>query len=256
MTTTEDSAARRVDAPPWEQQCRPIGGNGRFSDSKSVRAAIEAHGPSCGTPPSRVDTGARSGKTRRGVVYEYISAHPGAHVRGIANGLHLATGDLQYHIFWLEKHGFVKTRRSGFYRFVYPAMVFQEGQEVLLGVLTQETPREILLCLLHDPTITQGGLARSLRHSQPTISWHLERLLQSGLVSKKRTGGGMFYQVVADPDEILSFVKTYHPSVWKRWADRLRTAATSEEGRRGIAGMPVRRPGLMPTAVVKLIGNG
>jgi predicted transcriptional regulator len=194
--------------------------------------------------------------TRRGVVYEYIRAHPGAHVRGIAKVLHLATGDLQYHIFWLEKHGFVKTRRSGFYRFVYPAMVFQEGQEVLLGVLTQETQREILLCLLHDPTITQGGLARSLGHSQPTISWHLERLMQTGLVGKKRTSGGMVYQVVADPDDIVSFVKSYHPSVWKRWADRLKTAAASKEGRRGVAGMPIRRAGLMPAAVVKLIGNG
>jgi predicted transcriptional regulator len=194
--------------------------------------------------------------TRRGAVYEYIRTHPGAHVRGIAKELHLATGDLQYHIFWLEKHGFVKTRRSGFYRFVYPAMVFQEGQEVLLGVLTQETQREILLCLLHDPTITQGGLARSLGHSQPTISWHLERLMQTGLVGKKRTSGGMVYQVVADPDDIVSFVKSYHPSVWKRWADRLKTAAASKEGRRGVAGMPIRRAGLMPAAVVKLIGNG
>jgi len=256
LTTTEDSAARRSVAPPWEQQCRLQGVDGGFADSKSVRAAIEAHGPRCGTRAPRVDAGAKSGITRRGVVYEYIRAHPGAHVRGIAKELHLATGDLQYHIFWLEKHGFVKTRRSGFYRFVYPAMVFQEGQEVLLGVLTQRAQREILLCLLHDPTITQGGLARSLGHSQPTISWHLERLMQTGLVGKKRTGGGMVYQVVADPDDIVAFVKSYHPSVWKRWADRLKTAATSKEGRRSVAGMPIRRAGLMPTAVVKLIGNG
>jgi len=62
--------------------------------------------------------------------------------------------------------------------------------------------------------------------------------------------------VVADPDDIVSFVKSYHPSDWKRWADRLKTAAASEEGRRGVTGVPIRRAGLMPAAVVKLIGSG
>jgi predicted transcriptional regulator len=194
--------------------------------------------------------------TRRGAVYEYIRAHPGAHVRGIANDLQLATGDLQYHLHWLEKHGLVKTRRSGFYRFVYPTMVFQERHEVLLGVLTQETPREILLSLLHDPGMTQGGLARSLGHSQPTISWHLERMMQTGLVSKNKTVGGTVYKVAVDRDEIVSFVRTYHQDVWKRWAGRFATAVVGEERKSVAKGGSIGRAGLMPTAIVKPIGNG
>jgi len=194
--------------------------------------------------------------TRRGLIYEHIRAHPGAHVRGIANDLHLATGDLQYHLYWLEKHGLVKTRRSGFYRFVYPTMAFREGQEVLLGVLTQETPREILLCLLNDPAITQGGLAKSLGHSQPTVSWHLARMTQTGLVSKRRTGNGTVYKVVADRDDIVDFVRSYHPDVRKRWADRLATTVVDEEGKRVATGRNDSESRMTPTAVVRLIGNG
>ena len=256
MSWTKDTGARRIDVAPWEQQCSVLSGNGGFSDSKSIRAALEAHGPRCGTGSPPATTEAKSGMTRRGVVYEYIRAHPGAHVRGIARDLRIATGDLQYHLFWLEKHGFVRTRRSGFYRFVYPAMVFQEGQEVLLGVLTQETPREILLCLLYDPALTQGGLASTLKHSQPTISWHMERLSHTGLVSKKRTARGTVYQVVANRDDIVSFVRSYHPDVWRRWADRLATVVPSEGGRRFAKEGNIRRAGLIPAAVVKLIGNG
>jgi len=256
QTQSQDADARRLDAPPWEQRCSMLDGHGVLSDSRGTRAVIEAHGPSCGTGPAHALTD-KSGMTRRGVVYEYIRGHPGAHVRGITRELRLATGDLQYHLFWLEKHGFVKTRRAGFYRFVYPTMVFRDEQEVLLGLLTLDTPREILLSLLHDPAITQGGLARILGHSQPTISWHMERLLKTGLVVKnrKRTGGENAYQVVADRDDIVGFVKVYHPDVWKRWASRLSTADAAE-GRRVITEGSLRGAGVMQAAVVKLIGSG
>src|SRR5438445_6670811 len=100
MSASKDMLARRVEASPWEQQCSLLNSHGGFSDSRNVRAALEAHGPRCGMPLATGE--AKSRMTRRGVVYEYIRAHPGAHVRGIANELHLATGDLQYHLFWLE----------------------------------------------------------------------------------------------------------------------------------------------------------
>ena len=242
MSGSRAAGALRIDALPWERQCRLLDGQGGFYDSKDIEAALEAHAPRCGTHSSPANTIAKSGMTRRGVVYEYIRAHPGAHVRGVANDLHLATGDLQYHLFWLEKHGLVKTRRVGFYRCVYPTMVFQERHEVLLGVLTQETPREILLSLLHDPAVTQGSLARSLAHSQPTISWHLERMMRAGLVSKKKTGRGTVYQVVADRDDIVSFVRSYHQDVWKRWAGRFATVVMGEEGK-VVKGGPSLEPG-------------
>jgi len=116
--------------------------------------------------------------THKGVIYEYIRTHPGTHVRSIGKHLSLANGDLQYHVLWLERRGFVKTRRSGFYRFVYPAKIFNEDEEVLLSLLAQETPRELLLHLACSPSSTQRDLARMLDHSQPTISWHMERLVE------------------------------------------------------------------------------
>jgi DNA-binding MarR family transcriptional regulator len=254
MSGSLDDGARRLDAPPWEPSGRSLDGHAGF-DSMDMRAAFVRHAPQYGVQASRSAVEVKPGLTRRGMVYEYIRAHPGTHVRGMAKELRLGTGDLQYHLFWLEKHGFVKTRKSGFYRFVYPTMVFQEKQEVLLGVLSQETPREILLCLLRDPTVTQGGLARRLGHSQPTVSWHMDRLIQLGVVTKKRTNRGIVYEVVADRDDILSFMKSYHPEVWKRWAGRLTNVVVSAGAKRVDKGGSVRRVGLMPSAVVELIGH-
>jgi len=198
---------------------------------------------------------AKSGLTRRGVIYEYVRGHPGAHVRGMARELRLATGGLHYHLFWLEKHGFVKTKKSGFYRFVFPTMVFREEQEVLLGVLSQETPREILLCLLVDAAMTQSDLARSLGYSQPTVSWHMDRLVQLGVVSRRKTGAELFYDIAADRGDVLAFVKSYHPEVWKRWAGRLGHLVVGAEVERADKGWSLEGARPMAPAVVELIGK-
>jgi DNA-binding Lrp family transcriptional regulator len=179
----------------------------------------------------------------------------------MAKDLRFGTGDLQYHLFWLEKHGFVKTKKSGFYRHVYPTMVFQDDQEVLLSVLAQETPREIILSLLYEPTITQGNIARRLGHSQPSISWRMDRLLKLGMISKRRTspGWGTTYEVLADRGDILDFVKSYHPEVWKRWAGRFTGIASLGEKRMDRVEENTESAdevtGLMPPPVVEMIGR-
>jgi DNA-binding MarR family transcriptional regulator len=255
MISPEDGT-RRLDAQPWEPLGRSFDGRGGFSDSRSLgAAALALQAPRYAVQPSRATSELKSGLTRRGIIYEYIRTHPGVHVRGMAKELRLATGDLQYHLLWLERHGFVKTKKSGFYRFVYPTMVFKEEQEVLLGVLSQETPREILLSLLRDAGTTQGELARSLGCSQPTISWHMDRLVQLGVVGKKRTSREIVYEVTADREDILRFVKDYHREVWKKWVGRLSSSVVSAGGKRVEKGRPMQRAGLFAPAVVELIGK-
>jgi len=255
MNGSLSDGTRTLDAPPWEAFGRFLDGHGAFSESRTMGGALATRAPAHGGQSSRATASAKSGLTRRGVIYEYIRGHPGAHVRGMARELGLGTGDLQYHLFWLEKNGFVKTKKSGFYRYVFPTKVFRDEQEVLLGVLTQETPREILLCLLLDAAITQGDLARSLGRSQPTISWHMDRLIQLGIVSRGRTSRGTFYEMAADRDDVLSFVKSYHPKVWKGWAGRLGDLVVSAGVKRADKGGSIQGVGPMPPAVVELIGK-
>jgi len=143
--------------PPWGPLGRSLDGSAGF-----LEAALSGRQ---GRPSA--ESGVKPGMTRRGLVYEYIRRHPGTHVRGMAKELRLATGDLQYHLLWLERHGFIETKRSRFYRYVFPTMVFQEEEQALLGVLSQEAPREIILCLLEDPEMTQGP-----RQTPPALAAH------------------------------------------------------------------------------------
>jgi DNA-binding MarR family transcriptional regulator len=236
------SEARRPDESPWEPLGRFRDGRGQFLSSRVVGGVPTMRARYAIQTSKAVD--AKSGLTRRGVIYEYVRRCPGSHVRAIARELGLATGDLQYHLSWLERHGFVRTKKNGFYRFVFPTMVFKEEQEALLAVLSQRTPREILLCLLADPSTTQGELASALGYSQPTVSWHMSRLVRLGVLSKRRTRRGVAYEVAASRDEVLSFVKSYHPEVWRRWAGRLGEKNRSLLGAR-----------LTPPAVVELVGK-
>jgi DNA-binding transcriptional ArsR family regulator len=248
MNTGLTNVTRRLGPSPFEPLGRFLDGHVGVSEPRSMGAALE--GTARGTQLAKPE----SGLTRRGVIYEYVREHPGAHVRGMARELGLATGDLHYHLFWLERNGFVETRKSGFYRFVFPTMVFREEQEVLLGVLSQESPREILMCLLEEAT-TQGGLAKSTGHSQPTVSWHMDRLTRLGIVRKRKTSEGTLYEVAADRGDVLRFVKSYYPETWKRWAGRLGDRVASTGVAPVVKGEPLQTARAIPPVVVEMIGK-
>lgn len=157
--------------------------------------------------------------TRR-EIYDYIKSHPGTHEREIEKELGMAAGDVRYHLHKLSRAGLVSTWGGGT-KFIFHSGIFGEKQEVLLGLLSQETPREILLCILRHPGITQKELAEELKHSAPTIWWHMDRLLRLGVVGRKRVGRSVSYEIIARREDLLSFMVRYHPTVWERWASRM-----------------------------------
>ena len=161
--------------------------------------------------------------TRR-EIYEYIKSHPGTHEREIEKELGIATGALRYHLTRLSKADLISTWGSGT-KFIFPSNLFGEKQEVLLGLLTQETPREILLCITRRPGMTQKEVAEELKLSAPTIWWHMDRLLRLGVVGRKREGKSVSYEVIAKRDDVLNFIARYHPTIWDKWASRMHDIA-------------------------------
>jgi len=169
--------------------------------------------------------------TRRRIL-EFIASHPGAHLRDICRELGLAMGDVQYHVRRLEREERIHSVRRGLYKFFYPANLFGEKQRHVLSMLSLDRPRELLLNMVEHPQSTQEWLAEATHISQPTVSWHLKRLVELGIVSKRHEGRVVTYEVVGGR-EIATFIKTYHPTVWERWSSRLADifiAYSDEEG--------------------------
>jgi predicted transcriptional regulator len=159
--------------------------------------------------------------SKRVQILEFVKAHPGAHLRRIKRELNLAMGVLQYHLYRLEKDQSIVGRRRGLYKRFYPRLNFVAEEEEILGVLLQETERDLLLYLLRTPDATPKELSEFARVSASSISWHMKRLVSSGLVEARRQSGFVYYVVKGDPARILALVKNYHPGIWERWADRL-----------------------------------
>jgi predicted transcriptional regulator len=164
--------------------------------------------------------------SRREQILEFIKAHPGAHLRGIRRQLNLAMGVIQYHLYGLERERKIIARRRGLYKRFYPAFVFGDGQLEILDVLSQETERDIVLFLIQNPEATQKQVSEYAEISPASVNWHVRRLFYSGLVIAKREGSNVRYQVQGHHADIIALLRSYHPMVWERWADRLADVLT------------------------------
>lgn len=154
-------------------------------------------------------------------IYRYIENNPGTHLRKISKELGLAMGDTQYHLDILEKSGRVKSRKINLYRRYYTAAILGEKEKIILGFLRQETTRDILIYLIEHPYSTQRELAEFKHFSAPTISWHMSRLIEAGIVQSTKQGKKILYSLDADRDKLVNILKYYHPSLWNNLASRL-----------------------------------
>ena len=175
------------------------------------------HRPSVGAAYDSSELASSTGRR----VFEFIEGHPGTHLREISRGLGIATGDTQYHLHRLELAGRISSFRRGLYRFYYPSTLFGERQRDILSVLTLDTPRELLLSLVERPGASQAELARAVALTPATVSWHMKRLVDIGIVEREQSGRTVRYQVPGGGSDVARFVRTYHPTVWERWSSRL-----------------------------------
>ncbi len=152
-------------------------------------------------------------------IYEFIKNNPGAHLRMICRELELAMGATQHHLAILEKSGRIKSKRFNLHRHYYAAEVL-DIQHALLAFLRQETARDILIYLIEHPNSTQSDIANFKNFSHPTISWHMSRLVESGVVSSRKDGKIIKYEVI-DVKSVAALVKVYHPNIWDKLTDSL-----------------------------------
>jgi DNA-binding transcriptional ArsR family regulator len=90
-----------------------------------------------------------------------------------------------------------------------------------VNIFFQETERDLILYLLENPGATQKELSQFARISPSSTNWHMKRLSQAGFVEARREGGFVLYTVRGDPGMILALLRSYHPRIWDKWAERL-----------------------------------
>ncbi len=154
-------------------------------------------------------------------IFDFIKRNPGSHLRKIKKETGASMGATEYHLQSLETKGRIVSKRTGVFRRFYPSSLFHEKDQVILSVLHLETERDILLYLIQSPGSNQKQVSVYMRISAASVYWHMERLEGLGLIFSDRKGRFVNYYVAGDSKEIILLLKSYKPSIWEKWTDRL-----------------------------------
>lgn len=134
----------------------------------------------------------------RSEILACVARVPGVHLRGVERATGLPLGQVLYHLDRLERMGLVVSSRDWGFRRYFVAREVDRREKKLLGALRHDVPRRMILALLERPGRTHKDLQEAAGVAGSTLSFHLQRLLATGVVQRDRHGGSNVYRL-ADP---------------------------------------------------------
>ena len=114
----------------------------------------------------------------------------------------------------------IDVSEDGKYTRYYPAAEFDDADRTVMNALRREYSRRILAHLLVDGPLSTTELSDRLEKAQSTVSWHLAKLADAGLVTKERDGQRVLYRV-SDSDRVRYLYTIHRQSFTDRIVDRL-----------------------------------
>lgn len=152
-------------------------------------------------------------------IFQAVERNPGIHFRELERRLDYSVGTLQYHLKYLVDEGLLDEEKGDYTRY-YPRRRFEEFEKTALDAMRRKYARRILAYLLTHPGSSHGDLVDALGKAPSTISWHLKRLRDEGLVDERRDGGSREIYVV-EPDRVKELYVTYRGSFLDRLVDNM-----------------------------------
>lgn len=148
-----------------------------------------------------------------------IALDPGIHFNGLVRELGLANGQVQFHMHRLLGDGTIVKEELYGRTHYYPPETgeFERGA---LAMLRRETARAILMVLIDEGSARPASVAETLDIARSTLEWHLDHLVEQGLVTKHRGDHNRVRLVSNRPAETLRLLADIDPSVSARMVDR------------------------------------
>lgn len=155
----------------------------------------------------------------RNRIADHINTHPGVHFNELVEVLDLAPGQVQYHIRRLaERNAVIPEHLYG--RTHYYSPEYNEFERATLALVRRETARDILASLLEQGPSRPEPLAADLDVARSTLEWHLDHLVEQGLVEKHRDDRRHVTLSIAHPEAIERLLREVTPSLPERFIDR------------------------------------
>ena len=153
-------------------------------------------------------------------IFNRVRADPGIHLRGLRDELGYAQGTLQYHLRWLIREGLVASSTDGNHTRYYPSESFDAVDRAVMNALRREVARRVVAYLVAEGPLTTTALSERLEKSPSTVSWHLSKLHDAGVVTRTRAGQSVEY-ALADRDRVMRLYTVHRRSLTDRLVDNV-----------------------------------
>lgn len=153
-------------------------------------------------------------------IYDAIKKFAGSHFREIQRKSALSVGSARHHLNALIKSGLVKEEKRGA-NLVYFTQEVPIQDTKLLALLREQSVRKILLIILDKQRCNHEQIIHEVFLSPSTISWHIKKLQQAGIIKSEKIGRKTFYQLDCEPNRIVNILITYQESFVDSLVDRI-----------------------------------
>ncbi len=151
-------------------------------------------------------------------IYDIVKKSAGCHFREIERRSGLATGSVQYHLAYLAKHNLIKEEKENNNVRYFPRDINAKNKK-LLSILRQKSMRHIILFILTNNNCNQEQIVKEVQLSPSTVSWHIKKLEEEGIIFSKKEGRRTFYETAIEKEEIMTLLITYQESFFDTLID-------------------------------------
>ena len=137
-----------------------------------------------------------------------IERNPGVRYRELLRIFHLGNGVLTYHLSILERIGKIRVdrRRNKITRYYLTGVPDEDSD--LIGQMRNKVTRQLVLFILEHDRCTFGEIVDNSGKAPSTISWHLNRLRDTGIISTS-IGERSHHYTIVDSREVKKILVIY-----------------------------------------------
>jgi predicted transcriptional regulator len=137
-----------------------------------------------------------------------IDRNPGVRYRELLRIFHLGNGVLTYHLSILERIGKIRADRRKNKITRYYLTGVPDEDTYLIGQMKNKVSRQLILFILEHDQCTFSEIVEISGKAPSTISWHLNRLRDAGIISVSLGDRSQHYTIV-DSKEVKKILVIY-----------------------------------------------
>lgn len=137
-------------------------------------------------------------------IHDFIWENPGGSLSEIVQGIAVNRGTLTYHLEVLRLAGKIKTCTCRGHTCYFQAKTAMHETDRMVHIhLRNRTERDIFRILIRFPAATRTELADALGISGPSVSWHMRRLEEDGILAIEAAGRLVHYRLAPRIQEMI-----------------------------------------------------